>query len=63
MVVGVPRAGQLAVNVTAQMGLKLRVGHTFFSTVTRVHVWVLRNTFTHKSRQSTERTLLPSNIC
>lgn len=42
-------AGEVAVNMAAQMGLEVRIGSTFLSTVADVHVWMFGDTFGHKN--------------
>lgn len=37
-------AGEVAVNMAAQMGLEVRIGSTFLSTVADVHVWMFGDT-------------------
>lgn len=41
--------GEVAVNMAAQMGLEVRIGSTFLSTVADVHVRMFRDTFGHKN--------------
>lgn len=45
----VPLAGEMVVNMAAQMGLEVRIGSAFLSTVADVHVRMFRDTFGHKS--------------
>lgn len=42
-------AGEVAVDMAAQMGLEIRVGSALLSTVADVHVWMFRDTFGHKA--------------
>lgn len=42
-------AGKVAVDMTAQMGLEVRVGSALLSTVADVHVWMFGDTFGHKA--------------
>lgn len=42
-------AGEVAVNMAAQMGLEVRVGSTLLSAVADVHVWMFGDTFGHKT--------------
>lgn len=45
----VPLAGEVIVNMAAQMGLEVGIGSAFLPAVADVHVWMLRDTFGHKS--------------
>lgn len=49
MAAAVPLTGEVTVNMAVQMGLEVRIGGAFLSTVADVHVWMLRYTFGHKS--------------
>lgn len=44
MAAAVPLAGEVVMDVAAQMGLKLCVGSALLPTVTDVHIWVFRDT-------------------
>lgn len=45
----VPLAGEVVVHMAAQMGLEVRIGSAFLSTVADVHVRMFGDTFGHKS--------------
>lgn len=65
MIAAVPLAGEVVMDVTAQMGLKLCVGSAFLSTVTDVHIWVFRDSCNPKAFLLIRHTI-PShtqNIC
>lgn len=49
MAAAMPLAGEVVVNMAAQMGLEVRIGSAFLSTVADVHVRMVRDTFGHKS--------------
>lgn len=49
VVAAVPLAGEVVVNMAAQMGLEVRIGSAFLPAVADVHVWMFRDTFGHKS--------------
>lgn len=49
MVAAVPLTGEVVVDMAAQMGLEVRIGSAFLPAVADVHVWMLRDTFGHKS--------------
>lgn len=49
MTAAVSLAGEVVMDVAAQMGLELRVGSAFLSTVTHMHVWMFRDTFNTKA--------------
>lgn len=49
MAAAVPLAGEVVVNMAAQMGLEVRIGSAFLSTVADVHIRMFRDTFGHKS--------------
>lgn len=49
VVAAVALTGEVAVNMAAQMGLEVRIGSAFLPAVADVHIWMLRDTFGHKS--------------
>lgn len=48
MAAAVALARKMAVDVACQMGFKFCVGIAFLATVTKVHIWVFRNTLEKK---------------
>lgn len=49
MAAAVPLAGEVVVNMAAQMGLEVRIGSAFLSAVADVHVRMFGDTFGHKN--------------